>query len=302
MTMTGSWILRGLLVLLAMAGLGVAQVRAQTVEYVHTDALGSVVAITDAAGNVVERNEYEPYGHDLTGAKDGPGYTGHVSDSATGLNYMQQRYYDPQIGRFLSVDPVTANSGTGANFNRYWYANNNPYKFTDPDGRLPILIPVIITGISLFMTSGDANAPAPGERTSSMTAGQAAVEVASASPAGKLGSAVKMAASAGKMSQRAASREAKRQAGIPTSQQPTSQTNGRADGVAAGRQQTYDVPKPGGGTETKSVQVSRDIRGDHAGMPQIEAGTVKPSGQLDAAGRPRIQNESKVRVDFDPKK
>ena len=46
-----------------------------------------------------------------------------------------QRYYDPQIGRFLSVDPVTANSGTGANFNRYWYANNNPYRFTDPDGR-----------------------------------------------------------------------------------------------------------------------------------------------------------------------
>lgn len=48
---------------------------------------------------------------------------------------MQQRYYDPLLGRFLSVDPVTANSGTGANFNRYWYANNNPYKFKDPDGR-----------------------------------------------------------------------------------------------------------------------------------------------------------------------
>jgi hypothetical protein len=48
---------------------------------------------------------------------------------------MQQRYYDPAIGRFLSVDQVTASSGTGANFNRYWYANNNPYAFTDPDGR-----------------------------------------------------------------------------------------------------------------------------------------------------------------------
>jgi len=94
------------------------------------------VAITDAAGNVIERNEYEPYGSDLTGAKDGPGYTGHVSDAATGLSYMQQRYYDAQIGRFLSVDPVTADSATGANFNRYWYANNNPYKFNDPDGRL----------------------------------------------------------------------------------------------------------------------------------------------------------------------
>ncbi len=50
---------------------------------------------------------------------------------------MQQRYYDPGIGRFLSVDPVTANGNTGGNFNRYWYANNNPYRFTDPDGRLP---------------------------------------------------------------------------------------------------------------------------------------------------------------------
>jgi murein DD-endopeptidase MepM/ murein hydrolase activator NlpD len=48
---------------------------------------------------------------------------------------MQQRYYDPLLGRFLSVDPVTAYSSPGVNFNRYWYANNNPYKFVDPDGR-----------------------------------------------------------------------------------------------------------------------------------------------------------------------
>jgi hypothetical protein len=48
---------------------------------------------------------------------------------------MQQRYYDPQIGRFLSVDSVGVNPTTGANFNRYWYANDNPYRYTDPDGR-----------------------------------------------------------------------------------------------------------------------------------------------------------------------
>jgi RHS repeat-associated protein len=47
----------------------------------------------------------------------------------------QQRYYDPSIGRFLSVDPVAADTVTGWNFNRYNYAANNPYKFTDPDGR-----------------------------------------------------------------------------------------------------------------------------------------------------------------------
>jgi hypothetical protein len=51
---------------------------------------------------------------------------------------MQQRYYDPQIGRFLSVDPVVADAAGGATFNRYWYANNNPYRFNDPDGRQPV--------------------------------------------------------------------------------------------------------------------------------------------------------------------
>jgi len=121
--------------LLALAASG-STAHAQTVEYIHTDALGSVVAITDEAGNVVERNEYEPYGFDLTGAKDGPGYTGHVTDAVSGLSYMQQRYYDPSIGRFLSVDPVTVDGNIGSNFNRYKYASNNPYRFTDPDGRM----------------------------------------------------------------------------------------------------------------------------------------------------------------------
>jgi uncharacterized protein RhaS with RHS repeats len=47
-----------------------------------------------------------------------------------------QRYYDPSIGRFLSVDPVTAyDTGDMRHFNRYAYAFNNPYTFTDPDGR-----------------------------------------------------------------------------------------------------------------------------------------------------------------------
>lgn len=48
---------------------------------------------------------------------------------------MQQRYYDPEVGRFLSVDPVAANGSGGGNFNRYRYADSNPYSFTDPDGR-----------------------------------------------------------------------------------------------------------------------------------------------------------------------
>lgn len=110
---------------------------AQKVTYIHTDALGSPVLSTNVDRAVIERSEYEPYGKVLNRPlQDSPGYTGHVEDSATGLNYMQQRYYDPSVGRFLSVDPVTAfDNADMRHFNRYWYGNGNPYRFIDPDGR-----------------------------------------------------------------------------------------------------------------------------------------------------------------------
>ncbi|WP_459040523.1 RHS repeat-associated core domain-containing protein [Stenotrophomonas sp. PSU-St83] len=124
-----------LLLLLAVVAL-VFDAAAQTVTYVHTDVLGSVVAESDANGSVIKRHVYEPYGAVVGGqVGDGPGYTGHVSDSSTGLSYMQQRYMDPQLGVFLSVDPVTAYEQPIGQFNRYRYANGNPYRFTDPDGR-----------------------------------------------------------------------------------------------------------------------------------------------------------------------
>lgn len=107
------------------------------VAYSHTDALGSPVARTDSAGRIIgSRTQYEPYG--ATAAGDVPqsiGFTGHVNDPDTGLVYMQQRYYDPTAGRFLSVDPVVTNWDSGSSFNRYVYAQNNPYRYTDPDGR-----------------------------------------------------------------------------------------------------------------------------------------------------------------------
>lgn len=53
---------------------------------------------------------------------------------------MQQRYYDPLIGRFYSNDPVGFTASNPMMFNRYAYANNNPYKFADPDGRNPCVV------------------------------------------------------------------------------------------------------------------------------------------------------------------
>jgi RHS repeat-associated protein len=67
-----------------------------------------------------------------------------------------QRYYDPAIGRFLSVDPVAADSAGGTSFNRYWYANNNPYRFTDPDGRQQQVTPAFFQNLGYPKTMGEA--------------------------------------------------------------------------------------------------------------------------------------------------
>ena len=113
-----------------------------TQKYQHTDALGSPVATTKKAvlatdpPVVLSRMSYTPYGAP-TMPMDGVGYTGHFVDAGTQLTYMQQRYYDPQMGRFLSGDPLPAFTPNALRLSRYGYANANPYRFTDMDGRDP---------------------------------------------------------------------------------------------------------------------------------------------------------------------
>ena len=108
----------------------------ERVTYYHADGLGTPVMESDAAGTVTYKREHRPYGEQSLGTpKNGPGFTGHIGDADSGLIYMQQRYYDPVTGRLLSIDPEAINSINGANFNRYWYANSNPYRYVDPDGR-----------------------------------------------------------------------------------------------------------------------------------------------------------------------
>lgn len=114
---------------------------AVTTTFQHTDALGSPVAISDAAGNVIERLAYEPFGAVIgKPGHDGVGFAGHVMDGGTGLVQMQQRSQDKELGRFLTGDEASVDFVTGSNFNRYSYANNNPYRFADPDGRFAIQI------------------------------------------------------------------------------------------------------------------------------------------------------------------
>lgn len=118
----------GLLILL-FSGLS----HAGTHHYYYTDPQGTVLAKTDASGNIIATYDYAPYGTTVAGmspAPDGPGYTGHVNDPDTGLVYMQARYYDPAVGRFISRDPA----GQKAGFNDYAYVNDNPINMIDPTG------------------------------------------------------------------------------------------------------------------------------------------------------------------------
>ena len=133
-------------------------------QYVHTDALGSPVAHTDQSGATLNRTKFEAYGFTAAGTKPGPavsgltttgsniGFTGHVNDPETDLVYMQQRYYDPIAGRFLSVDPVVTDADTGGSFNRYNYAENSPYNYVDPDGRMAKLV---VSAIKVIVKGGD---------------------------------------------------------------------------------------------------------------------------------------------------
>ena len=98
--------------------------------YFMQDHLGSTIALTDASGNVVERQQYEAFGRNQGNALTRYGYTGREHDSQTGLIYYRARWYDPAQGRFITPDPT----GFAGGLNLYAYANSNPLKFTDPSG------------------------------------------------------------------------------------------------------------------------------------------------------------------------
>ena len=113
----------------------------ETITYLHNDFAGSPVAATDASGAVIWKESYQPYGAEIrkepASASNRQFFTGKPFDVDTGLSYFGARYYDPVVGRFMGTDPVGFNDSNVHSFNRYGYANQNPYRFVDPDGREP---------------------------------------------------------------------------------------------------------------------------------------------------------------------
>jgi len=107
--------------------------RSGTTSYYETDGLGSATSLSNGAGALAKTYTYDSYGK-LT-ASTGTltnqfQYTGREFDSETGLYFNRARYYDPQVGRFISEDPV----GFLGGINKYAYVLNRPTNFSDPSG------------------------------------------------------------------------------------------------------------------------------------------------------------------------
>ena len=125
---------------------------------IHTNHLGAPIAATDEAQAVVWRARYDPFGRAVVNDDpDADGqrlslplrFPGQYEDPETGLHYNHHRYYDPDLGRYLSSDPL----GLVAGPNPYTYANNDPINHIDP------------TGLILFAFDGTGNSDPPGEHS-----------------------------------------------------------------------------------------------------------------------------------------
>jgi RHS repeat-associated protein len=131
---------------------------ARETHYLHADHLGTLAAVTDSGGNVVQRFSYDPWGKDrnvdwspspktafpwkvdaLPGLSTRPaattrGFTDHEMLDDFGLVHMNGRLYDPHLGRFVSPDPFLDGLHATQAWDRYAYVGNNPLSYTDPSG------------------------------------------------------------------------------------------------------------------------------------------------------------------------
>lgn len=103
--------------------------------YYHQDRLGSVVALTDALGVVVQEYQYDAFGTLLAEADPSLvqpyAFTSRVRDRESNLYYYRNRYYDSDLGRFISEDPIGL---LGGDFNFFNYAGQDPVNRSDPFG------------------------------------------------------------------------------------------------------------------------------------------------------------------------
>ena len=118
------------------------------ITYFHYDNLGSTRLMTDREGKITFDQDYLPFGGDLpkvgqvevqNDSNEGHKYTGQQEVVSIGLYYYGARYYDPEIGRFITEDSYRGELNNPQSQNLYIYVMNNPLRYVDPSGHRPIL-------------------------------------------------------------------------------------------------------------------------------------------------------------------
>jgi RHS repeat-associated protein len=110
------------------------------------EVLGSTVALVNGSGNLAINYAYEPFGRTVTvGAASGDAFqfTGRENDGPPELYFFRARYYHTGLHRFLSEDPIRRYGGTDSG---YVYVENQPTNLVDPDGQIPLVVPILLLG------------------------------------------------------------------------------------------------------------------------------------------------------------
>ncbi len=128
-------------------GMGLAGFELNGTSYYYVyNGQGDVIGILDSSGNRVVTYTYDSWGSPLSvtgslastvGQKNPIRYRGYYYDTETGLYYLQSRYYDPVVGRFLNADGLLGANGDLMSYNLYAYCSNNPVNLSDPTGMCP---------------------------------------------------------------------------------------------------------------------------------------------------------------------
>lgn len=143
-------------------------------KFLHKDYIGSILAISDEAGNKLEQRHFDAWGNfthlqirnnaiitdkniiDNTSLLLERGYTSHEHFAEVGIIHMNGRLYDPLLRRFLNADENIQDPTSTQNYNKYGYVMNNPLLYNDPSGEfiwwLPLAIAVVSEGINMYVT------------------------------------------------------------------------------------------------------------------------------------------------------
>lgn len=117
---------------------------------------GNVVNLTDSTGAVTKTYKYDAFGVEKNIDNSDTNafrYCGEYYDTETGTIYLRARYYDPEIGRFISRDSFAGKNEDPLSLNLYTYCHNNPIAYSDPSGNF-ILTAIVVGAIAGAVIGG----------------------------------------------------------------------------------------------------------------------------------------------------